>query len=656
VSAVDNLLTRLRSAAYAVAQREHDELSEFARQSMGVARTLGPWDTAFWSERQRDALFNITDEALRPYFPLSTVMRGATSLLSSLFGVVMDKSEPPPDVAWHDSVEYYTLTDENTHEPLGGILLDMPLRPGAKRPGAWMDGIVGRSHRPDGSLRLPVAIVVLNVAPPTEGRPTLLSLSEVETVLHELGHALQHVLTTVDEPLAAGTRGVEWDAVELPSQMLQRWIYHPPTIQSMSNHVDTGETLPDDVISRLIAAKNYREGSSTLRQVYFARLDLTLHATHWEKRPTPDDVERVFRSVAHDHTIIPPVREDQFLCAFMHIFATDAYAAGYYSYKWAEVLAADAFAAFFERNEGESDREALHRVGKRFRETVLALGGSDGGLNIFKSFRGRAPDPDAMLREAGLLPTDGAEGGVAGGQWSHGSLLQVRPGQQTVNFIDAPTLSRLGFLLFVPTAYPSRHDWPVIVFLHGAGESGSDPEKVALQGPPALVKDNPDFPFVVVSPQNSARRFSSETMMAAVAHLVNTVARQLAVDRHRIYLTGVSMGGFGTWSIAAAYPDVFAAIAPICGGGNPDTMVAPLRGMPIWVWHGANDVVIPVGESDRMVKALRDAQPEDKDQLIRYTRLEHAPAHDAGWAEAGIPDMPGHASWVPACGVNTQSN
>jgi len=235
---------------------------------------------------------------------------------------------------------------------------------------------------------------------------------------------------------------------------------------------------------------------------------------------------------------------------------------------------------------------------------------------------------------------------------AQGSIV-YEAGVQTVNFVQTKSV-RLGLLLFVPRQYAERSDWPVIVFLHGAGESGSDPNKVALQGPPRLVQTNPDFPFVVVSPQNSAGRGGfSGTMAAAVAELVELLPRELSTDPRRVYLTGVSMGGFGTWSVASTFPHLFAAIAPICGGGDTSSVVENLKQMPVWVWHGANDVVIPVRESDKLVDALRKARPHHP-ELVKYTRLEHAPGHDEQWAAAGIPEMPGHASWVPAYKIDSE--
>jgi oligopeptidase A len=224
-----------------------------------------------------------------------------------------------------------------------------------------------------------------------------MTFDEVHTLFHEFGHGLQHMLTAVERPLAAGIHNVEWDAVELPSQFMENWCYHRETLLGLSRHVDTGEPLPDQLFQKLLAARTFRAGSDMLRQLYFAFLDLELHQ-HWR----PDGGESVFdvqRRVAARTTVLAPLPEDRFLCSFTHIFS-GGYAAGYYSYKWAEVLSADAFSAFEEA--GLEDPRAVAATGRRFRDTVLALGGSRHPMEVFKAFRGREPSTAALLRHAGL--------------------------------------------------------------------------------------------------------------------------------------------------------------------------------------------------------------------------------------------------------------
>jgi oligopeptidase A len=234
--------------------------------------------------------------------------------------------------------------------------------------------------------------------PPVAGKPSLMTFSEVETLFHEFGHGLHHMLTRVDYPLAAGIRNVEWDAVELPSQFMENWCYHRETLLGLSGHYETGAPLPDELFEKILAARTFRAGSDMLRQLYFALTDLALHHGY-----DPDGAESPFelqRVIAATTTTLPPVPEDRMLCSFTHIFA-GGYAAGYYSYKWAEVLSADAFSAFEEA--GLDDAGAVAATGRRYRETVLALGGSRHPLEVFKAFRGREPSTDALLRHSGLL-------------------------------------------------------------------------------------------------------------------------------------------------------------------------------------------------------------------------------------------------------------
>jgi oligopeptidase A len=247
-------------------------------------------------------------------------------------------------------------------------------------------------------VRLPVAHVVCNQSPPVDGAPSLMTFGEVETLFHEFGHALQHMLTRVDYPDAAGTNNIEWDAVELPSQFMENWCYHRPTLLEFARHYQTGAPLPAETFERIAAARTYRAGSLFLRQLHFATLDLELHHRF---DPERDDVGAVVARVAAQNTVLAPLPEDRFLCSFTHIFA-GGYAAGYYSYKWAEVLSADAFGAFEEA--GLENPAALAATGRRFRDTVLALGGSRPPAEVFQAFRGRGPSVEPLLRQNGLQP------------------------------------------------------------------------------------------------------------------------------------------------------------------------------------------------------------------------------------------------------------
>ncbi len=395
VQAVQTLIERITSVAKPAAQKDHQTLEDYARKH-GQPEPLAAWDIAFWSERLRKERFTLDTETLRPYFPFPHVLDCLFETVQTLFDVSIHAADGKASV-WHPDVRLFAVKNA-TGTCIAHLYLDPYSRPETKRGGAWMDSVLSRSRKPDGSIRLPAALMVCNQARPTDGKPALMTLSEVTTLYHECGHALHHILTEVDLAPAAGINNVEWDAVELPSQFMENWAYHRPFLKRMTKHVETGAPLPDDVIDQIIAARWFQAGHQTLRQIFFSALDMGLHhAYDPQSNESPDDYK--FR-IAPQYTIIPPLPEDRFLCGFSHIFA-GGYAAGYYSYKWAEVLAADAFAAFQEA--GLEDQTALAKTGRRFRDTVLARGGSRHPMELFKTFRGREPDPDALLRQSGLL-------------------------------------------------------------------------------------------------------------------------------------------------------------------------------------------------------------------------------------------------------------
>ncbi|AFY42067.1 M3 family metallopeptidase [Nostoc sp. PCC 7107] len=400
VAAVEALLEELRSASYDAATKELAELKAFAAaKGTPEATDLKHWDISFWAERQREAKFAFTTEELRPYFPLPQVLDGLFGLVKRLFGVTVTPADGKAPV-WHEDVRYFQIADE-TGKPIAYFYLDAFSRPAEKRGGAWMDVCINRSKINDHgatSVRLPVAYLVCNQTPPVDGKPSLMTFDEVETLFHEFGHGLHHMLTKVDYSSAAGVNNVEWDAVELPSQFMENWCYERPTLFGMAKHYETGEPLPEHYYQKLLAARNYMSGSATLRQVHFSTVDIELHDRY---RPSGDETPaQVRQRIAKTTTVLPPLPEDSFLCAFGHIFE-GGYAAGYYSYKWAEVLSADAFAAFEEA--GLDDEAAVQATGKRYRDTVLALGGSKHPMEIFKAFRGREPSTVSLLRHNGLL-------------------------------------------------------------------------------------------------------------------------------------------------------------------------------------------------------------------------------------------------------------
>ncbi|MCS5636155.1 MAG: M3 family metallopeptidase, partial [Myxococcota bacterium] len=399
VEAVGDLLESLREACFAAAGEDLADLRALAAdRGAQEAEDFSHWDTRFWAERLREARFDYSEEELRPYFPLPRVLEGLFALTERLFGVSIAAADGEAET-WHPDVRFFRVRDE-AGEEIAAFFLDPYARASEKRGGAWMDDCVGRSRRlaaPGQAVRKPVAYLVCNQTPPVDGRPSLMSFYEVTTLFHEFGHGLQHMLTRVDEGLAAGIRNVEWDAVELPSQFMENWCYHPATLAEISAHVETGEPLPKVLYDKLLAARTFRSGSDMLRQVYFSAIDIALHHAY-----TPGQaggVRGVQDRIAERTTVLAPLPDDRFLCGFGHIFG-GGYHAGYYSYKWAEVLSADAFGAFEEA--GLDDPAAMAATGRRFRESVLALGGSQAPMDVFAAFRGREPRIDALLRHSGL--------------------------------------------------------------------------------------------------------------------------------------------------------------------------------------------------------------------------------------------------------------
>lgn len=399
VAAVEKLLIQLRDAARPAAMKDLDDLRELAKEAGAAeADDLMNWDVAFWAERLREKKFSLNDEQLRPYFPLPGVLDGLFTLAERLFDITVTIADGQAPV-WHEDVRFFRVAN-GAGENIAAFYIDPYSRPAEKRGGAWMNSLYGRSKAcaaPGEPIRLPVAYICCNQTPPSSDKPSLMTFNEVSTLFHEFGHALQHMLTTVDIGLAAGINNIEWDAVELASQFMENWCYDRPTLRGLARHWETGESLPDEMIDSLIAARTFREGSTTLRQVNFSLIDMELyHRYDPAGDESPLDVQR---RIGAETLVMPPLPEDRFLCSFSHIFA-GGYSAGYYSYKWSAVLSADAFGAFEEA--GLQDEDAVRKLGRHFRDTVLALGGSRAPMEVFKDFRGREPQPDALLRHSGL--------------------------------------------------------------------------------------------------------------------------------------------------------------------------------------------------------------------------------------------------------------
>jgi len=390
VGEVMGLLEELRLASLEPARGELREITAHANAA-GHAGELRHWDVSYWAKRLEEKRYGYTDDELRPYFSLAKVLDGMFSLVHRIFGVTVEAADGEART-WNPDVRFFKVFDAS-EKHIASFFLDAYSRPENKRGGAWMNTVTGRRVSPLGE-RIPVATLTCNFTPPVGEKPSLLSFDEVTTMFHEFGHGLQHMLTAIGYPDVAGIHGVEWDAVELPSQFMENWCYHKETLLGMAKHYKTGETLPAETFEKIKSARSYRAGMMMLRQLSFALTDLALHSA---KDP---DIKAIEKEVAAKTAVLPPLEEDRFLCSFSHIFA-GGYAAGYYSYKWAEVLSADAFEAFEEA--GLEDPEALAQTGARFRDTVLGLGGSRHPAEIFKAFRGRSPSPKALLRHHGLL-------------------------------------------------------------------------------------------------------------------------------------------------------------------------------------------------------------------------------------------------------------
>lgn len=398
VSAVQAMFDELTAASKPGMERDLDELRAFAKEQ-GETNELMHWDFAFWAERMREQRFAYTDEELRPYFPLPRVLDGMFGVCTKLFGVRFERDDEAAP-AWHDDVQVYRVLDEDG-SMLAMFYLDPYSRPADKRGGAWVNTCLSR-RVVGGEVVHPVVYVICNGTNPTKDRPSLMSFDEVITLFHEFGHALQAMLTEVDEADAAGLGNIEWDAVEICSQFMENWCYHKPTLLGMTRHIDTGEPLPDDLFDKLVRARTYRAGTMFMRQMYFGVTDMTLHTSY-----DPDgeeSVEQVYRRVAQTYAPLPPLDDDHFLCSFAHIFA-GGYSAGYYSYKWSELLSADCFGAF---EEAGLDNEAeVTQIGRRFRETFLARGGAEHPMAVFQAFRGRKPSSAALIRHNGLADSAG---------------------------------------------------------------------------------------------------------------------------------------------------------------------------------------------------------------------------------------------------------
>jgi len=384
---VIQFLQDLADKARPQAQQEFTELQSFAKENFAVSE-LNPWDVGFYGEKLRQHCYAISQEELRPWFPVDQVIAGMFDVVQRLYGIEIRTVD---DVdSWHDDVRFYEISQHGT--TIGRFYLDLYAR-ADKRGGAWMDECRVRRRLADKKIQLPVAYLTCNFNGPVGEQPALLTHNEVTTLFHEFGHGLHHMLTQIDVGAVSGINGVPWDAVELPSQFMENWCWQPEGIALISSHFETGEALPQAMLDKLLAARNFQAAMQMVRQLEFSLFDFRIHLEY--QPDTQGLVQSILDEVRAQIAVVPVVPYNRFQHGFSHIFA-GGYAAGYYSYKWAEVLSADAFSKF------EEDGIFNDETGRAFLETVLQQGGSRQPMELFKAFRGREPQVDALLRHCGL--------------------------------------------------------------------------------------------------------------------------------------------------------------------------------------------------------------------------------------------------------------
>jgi oligopeptidase A len=383
-----DFLRDLAGRSLELARADLAELHAFAREQHGMAE-LQPWDLSYYAEKLRQAKYAISQEDLKPYFPEDRVVQGLFEVVSRLYGLAIREVQGVP--VWHEDVRFFEIVD-NRGLLRGRFYLDLYARAN-KRGGAWMDECIVRRVREDGSVQVPTAYLVCNFAPPVGDDPALFTHDEVQTLFHEFGHGLHHMMTRIDTAGVAGINGVPWDAVELPSQFMENWCWEREALDLIAGHYKTGEPLPQALFDKMIAAKNFQAGMQMVRQLEFSLFDFRLHL---EFKPEEGGrIQQILDEVRAEVAVVQPPEYNRFQHGFSHIFA-GGYAAGYYSYKWAEVLSADAFSRFEE--EGIFNRD----TGLAFFETILEQGGSREPMELFVEFRGRKPTIDALLRHSGI--------------------------------------------------------------------------------------------------------------------------------------------------------------------------------------------------------------------------------------------------------------
>jgi oligopeptidase A len=384
---VEQFLRDLAARSLPQARADYQDILTFAEAEYGVTE-LEAWDIAYYSEKLKQRHYQISDEQLRPYFPEQQVLKGLFEIFTLLFGIKVEEQRGVE--TWHPSVRYFTITDSN-NDVRGSFYLDLYARSG-KRGGAWMAECAVRRITAEHQLQLPVAYLTCNFNKPLGDKPALFTHDEVLTLFHEFGHGLHHMLTKVDVAGVAGINGVAWDAVELPSQFLENWCWEPDALALISGHYESGEPLPKELLDNMLAARNFQSAMQMVRQLEFSLFDLLIHRDY---QGEPGQIQQILDAVRAQVAVRQPPAYNRFQHSFGHIFA-GGYAAGYYSYKWAEVLSADAYSRFEE--DGIFNRE----TGQAFLQAILERGGSRDAMLLFREFRGREPAIDALLRHSGI--------------------------------------------------------------------------------------------------------------------------------------------------------------------------------------------------------------------------------------------------------------
>jgi oligopeptidase A len=387
----DDVLTFLHdllARSKPIAAAEYNEIKEFALNTDGIT-DLHAWDIPYYSEKLQESKFHFTQEELRPYFPIDQVLSGLFTLVNRLYGITI-REDKNIDV-WHPDVRFFSIYDEQ-QQLRSGFYIDLYARP-HKRDGAWMDDCITRRNI-NGNIQIPIAYLTCNFMPPVAGKPALLTHDEVITLFHEFGHCLHHMMTKVDFASAAGIHGVPWDAVEFPSQFMENFCWEKDVLAQMAKHYDTGDALPDALYQKMLASKHFQTGLQMIRQLEFALFDFRLHRFFDPDKPR--QVQAMLDAVRKETMVAVIPEFNRFQHSFSHIFA-GGYAAGYYSYKWAEVLSADAYAQFEEQGIFNES------VGRAFLHHVLEVGGVPDPMTAFVAFRGREPKIDALLRHSGII-------------------------------------------------------------------------------------------------------------------------------------------------------------------------------------------------------------------------------------------------------------